>query len=427
VDITKLSLSSDQEKLFGFLERSYDHFYITGRAGTGKSVLLQFFKTNSKKRLVVLAPTGVAALNIGGQTIHSFFKIPPNFIEKDSLKIHSKVAEIVKKIDTLVIDEVSMVRADLMDAIDSLLRQARENDTPFGGLQMIMFGDLFQLPPIVGDNTLKRYFEDSFGGYYFFNASVWRRVDLNIYELAKNFRQSDETFKLILNAIREGAVTEDHLSILNTRADEMLPQSDVVHLVTTNMLVGNINNFHLSKIREEVYKYKAQITGDWGKLPFPTDEILELKKGAQIMMLKNDTDKRWVNGTIGIIKDLDTNQVVVEIEKRTYSVAPDTWNQIRYKFNKEKKKVEEEIIASFSQYPMRLCWAMTIHKSQGQTLSSAIIDMGYGAFANGQTYVALSRCKSLEGVYLKRPIRESDIMVDPAVVSFMSHAEILEI
>jgi hypothetical protein len=427
IDISDIDLSSEQKKMFELVETSSDNIFITGKAGTGKSVLLQYLKFNTKKRLVVLAPTGVAALNIGGQTIHSFFRIPPSFIAKGSLSVNYKVATILRNIDSVVIDEISMVRADLMDAIDSLLKQARSNDEPFGGVQMIMFGDLYQLPPVVSDPELHKYFADNLGGFYFFNAEVWRIADLRIYELSKIFRQDDEIFKKILNSIRSGNTVSDLLDTLNLRASGTIPETEVVTLVTTNQLVNEINDLHLSTINEKLYEYKAHIYGDIEKSAFPTEEILKLKKGSQVMLLKNDREKRWVNGTLGIISDLSDNQIKISIDGIVFTIQQETWNKIRYTYNQALRTVEEEVVSSFTQYPIRLAWAMTIHKSQGKTLESAVVDMGDGAFAHGQTYVALSRCKSLNGLYLKRAITNEDIIVDPLVISFMSKAEILEI
>lgn len=427
IDISDIDLSNEQRKMFDLVETTNDNIFITGKAGTGKSVLLQYLKQNSKKKMVVLAPTGVAALNIGGQTIHSFFRIPPSFVAKNSLSLNYKVATILRNVDSIVIDEISMVRADLMDAIDSLLRQARTNNEPFGGVQVVMFGDLYQLPPVVSDPELHKYFADNFGGFYFFNADVWKEATLKIYELSKIFRQSDESFKNILNSIRSGNKISDLLDTLNLRASGNIPETEVVTLVTTNQLVNEINDFHLSKINEKIYEYKAQIRGDIDKSSFPTEEILKLKKGSQVMLLKNDREKRWVNGTLGIISDLSENQIKINIDGIVFTIQQETWNKIRYTYNQTLKSIEEEVVSSFTQYPLRLAWAMTIHKSQGKTLESAVIDMGDGAFAHGQTYVALSRCKSLEGLYLKRAIKNEDIIVDPVVISFMSKAEILEV
>lgn len=428
IDISSITLSSEQQKLFEKMESTTNNIFITGKAGTGKSVLLQYFKQNSSKRLVVVAPTGVAALNVGGQTIHSLFKIPPEFITKEKLRLSPKTALLLKNLDTVVIDEISMVRADLMDAIDYLLKLARSNNIPFGGVQIIMFGDLYQLPPVVQDRELHKYFADNHGGYYFFNAHAWENTPLDIYELSIIFRQKDdEAFKNILNTIRTGAPNEQILTRLNARVAVEIPEEGVITLATTNSIVTEINHRKLDQLPSPIKQYQATITGNLESSAFPTDEILKLKKGAQVMLLKNDREKRWVNGTIGHIKSLSDNEIKVSIDGFTYSVAKETWSKIQYYYDPGKKKIEEEIVSSFTQFPLRLAWAMTIHKSQGQTYGSIAVNMGNGAFAHGQTYVALSRCKTLEGLYLTREILTQDIIVDPPVVEFMRKVAILNI
>lgn len=426
VDLSDIKLSSEQKKLFDILEKSNENVFITGKAGTGKSLLLQYFKQNSSKKLVVCAPTGVAALHVGGQTIHSLFKIPPSFVKKGSIHLDYKTATLLKNIDAVVIDEISMVRADLMDAIDESLRIARGNDLPFGGVQIIMFGDLYQLPPVVSDPELHKYFADNNDGFYFFNADVWKKAELNKYELNHNFRQNDEDFKEVLNAIRIGDVTETLLLRVNQRAGVEIPDTNVVTLATTNRTVSDINSYQLEKLPGEVKEYHALISGNLEETSFPTEENLRLKVGAQVMLIKNDKEKRWVNGSIGKIYSISDNEIKVEIEGIKYPINPETWNKIRYYYNQEKHQIEEEPISSFTQYPLRLAWAITVHKSQGKTYGSVIVDMGDGAFAHGQTYVALSRCKTLDGLYLKRAIEKEDIIVDNSIINFMSEATILE-
>lgn len=425
LDISDITLSDEQKKILEILENTSDNVFITGKAGTGKSVLLQYFKKNSSKKLVVCAPTGIAAINVGGQTIHSLFKIPPSFIKKDSLKLDYKTINLLRNIDTVVIDEISMVRADLMDAIDFCLRQARNSDKTFGGVQIVMFGDLYQLPPVVSDPELHKYFADNHSGFYFFNADAWKNTELKIFELNHIFRQKDEDFKEVLNSIRIGNVEETVLLKINQRSGVEIPENNVVTLATTNKIVNEINSQKLERLPGEVKEYKATITGYLEETTFPTEEFLKLKVGAQVMFLKNDKDKRWVNGTIGSVYSLSDKEIIVNVDGIKHSVPQETWSKIRYYYNQVNKSVEEEIVSSFTQFPLRLAWAITIHKSQGKTYGSVIIGMGDGAFAHGQTYVALSRCKSFEGLYLKKRIRREDIMVDNSVVSFMSNAKII--
>lgn len=425
-----LVLNAEKQKIFDIIENQIKHVFITGKAGTGKSYLLQYLKQNSKKRLVVVAPTGVASLNVGGQTIHSLFRIPPEFISKEKLNeltVHTKTAFILRNIDAVVIDEISMVRADLMDAIENVLKKARKSELPFGGVQIIMFGDLYQLPPVVSDRELHKYFEHNYGGHYFFNAHAWDNISIDIYELNNVFRQKDENFRKILDEIRQGSISETILAELNTRANISIPERGVIILATTNNTVSNINTLHLSQLPGKISEYRAAIAGELKETEFPTDEVLKFKVGSQVMFLKNDREKRWVNGTIGIIKSLSDNEIRVEINGINYPVQKAVWKKIRYYYNQHEGIVEEEVVSEFIQYPLKLAWAITIHKSQGQTYNSVAVDMGGGAFAHGQTYVALSRCTTLDGLYLKRNIFLEDIIVDPKIIKFMSLANIIKI
>lgn len=425
VEVDDIQLSEEQKNIFEEIENTTDNLFITGKAGTGKSLLLQYLKKHTKKLLVVSAPTGVAALNVGGQTINSLFRIPPGFVAKNSLKINYKVATLLRNIDTVVIDEISMVRADMLDAIDHLLRQARNNNLSFGGVQMVMFGDLYQLPPVVSDKGLHEYFADNHGGYHFFHAHVWRNADLKIRELQVIHRQkNDEIFKTILNAIRIGEVDEALLIELNKRARLSIPADGVITLATTNGTVNEINHKRLEILSGEAKTYQASIYGDLEHSAFPTEEFLKLKVGAQVMLLKNDKLKRWVNGTLGKIESLSDDEIKVNIDGFAYSVPPETWNKIRYDYDPVEHKVKEHVVSSFTQFPLRLAWAITVHKSQGQTYGAVVVDMGGGAFAEGQTYVALSRCTSLDGLYLRRGILREDILVDAAVKEFMKKAHI---
>ncbi|MCA9364380.1 MAG: AAA family ATPase [Candidatus Moranbacteria bacterium] len=422
-DITKTQLTKEQEEIFHAIEHEHKNMFVTGKAGTGKSTLLNYLKRNTKKNMAVVAPTGVAALNVGGQTIHSFFRIPPTFLSEDNIEVYPKTAELLRKVDIIVIDEVSMVRADLMDAIDYILRVARKNDLSFGGVQMVMFGDPFQLPPIVREENVKEYFLQKYGGYYFFNAHSWNYADIEVCELSTIFRQKDEGFKKLLNQIRHGDVTNETLNALNARHADELPENDVIYLATRNHVVDRINKTKLKNLKTKEQSYKAVIKGRLEPSALPTDKVLDLRIGAQVMFLRNDKERRWVNGTIGTVKWLNDGGVGVEIGKETYTVMKETWDKIQYSYNTNEQRMEEEVVSSFTQYPLKLAWAITVHKSQGQTYDSVIVDMDAGAFSHGQTYVALSRCTQLETLYLKRKINLRDIIVDPQVTAFMDSAK----
>ncbi len=421
----EITLSEEQKALFEMMERSREHLFITGRAGTGKSFLLQYIREHTKKRSVVVAPTGIAALNVRGQTIHSLFRLPPKLITPGSLMANSRINMLLKRIETIIIDEISMVRADLMDAIDERMRQARNNDLPFGGVQVIMFGDLYQLPPVV-DEGLIQYFEAVHGGCYFFHAKAWKEATFKIYELTTIFRQKDPIFKDLLNAVREGTIDDAQLEQLNERGQVAAPSEGVITLATTNALVTQINQDRLAKLLGEMLKYNAVITGEMKKSAFPTEEELQLKVGAQIILLRNDKDGRWVNGTIGIIHELTKKEVVVLVNGIEYDLSQETWEEIRYSYDSATHKIEEEVVSSFTQFPLRLAWALTIHKSQGQTYDSVILDLTYDTFASGQLYVALSRCTSLDSLYLKMLIKRQHIITDPKVIQFMEKRSKIE-
>ncbi|HEV7702309.1 MAG TPA: AAA family ATPase [Candidatus Paceibacterota bacterium] len=424
--IENVKLSDEQEKLFSKIESSKDHFFITGKAGTGKSVLLQYLKYKSQKRLVVGAFTGVAALNVGGQTLHSLFELPTGFIDVTQLKVSNRVATLMRHVDMIVLDEVSMVRTDMMGAIDVLLRQARGNEIPFGGVQIVMFGDPYQLPPVVTDDALHQYFAHNHGGPYFFNAEVWQKTKLHTFELTHNFRQQDdEGFRNILNAVRKNQLNDDILFALNERCVSPIPTEGVITLATRNAVVDQINNHRLAQLDGTLYTYRADVAGNLERSAFPAEEFLRLKKGAQVMLLKNDPEKRWVNGTVGIVESLSQTEIKVRINGEiVYSIPQQTWKKIRYYYDTENRTIEEEVLSSFTQFPLRLAWAFTIHKSQGKTYNSVVVNMAGGAFAHGQTYVALSRCTSLAGLYLTQPIEREDIKIDPIVVNFMDQINI---
>lgn len=417
-------LSPEQAAVFHAIEDSRDHIFVTGRAGTGKSTLLEYLSWHTAKQLVVCAPTGVAALNVAGQTIHSLFRLPIGVIADHEIEQSAELRKLLNTIDTVVIDEVSMVNADLLDAIDRSLRQARQKPhEAFGGVQLVMFGDPYQLAPVPGDPEERAYFADRYASMWFFDARVWDEADLLIYELGTIHRQHELEFKQLLTAVRHGEVTPEMGQRLNQVGQRTPPDEGAITLATTNATVTRINGSALARLPGRALTAVAEVSGEFGGRAFPADERLELKVGAQVMFLRNDTggDGRWVNGTIGeVVKISDT--VTVEIDGERHEVLPSTWERYRYSYNPVTKTLDKDVVAEFTQFPLRLAWAVTIHKSQGKSYDQAIIDLGPRSFAPGQTYVALSRLTALDGLYLTRPLRPSDVIVDDAVRRFMDRA-----
>lgn len=418
------TLSAEQAAVFDAIEHTRDHVFVTGRAGTGKSTLLNHLAWNTEKQLVISAPTGVAALNVGGQTIHSLFRLPIGVIADHEIDQNAELRKLLNTIDTLVIDEVSMVNADLVDAIDRSLRQARQRKAePFGGVQLVLFGDPYQLAPVPGDGDERAYFADTYRSMWFFDAKVWREASLRIFELAQIHRQHDDEFKYMLNAVRHGQVTREIADRLNSVGARAAPADGTITLATRNDTVTRINARQLALLAGRPLTATAQISGEFGGRSYPADEQLELKVGAQVMFLRNDAGNpdgaRWVNGTIGTVTRI-RSEVYVDVDGEVHEVAPTVWEKYKYSYDAGSKKLTKNVVAEFTQFPLRLAWAVTIHKSQGKSYDSAIVDLGARAFSPGQTYVALSRLTRLEGLYLTRPLRPADIMVDPDVERFMA-------
>lgn len=424
-------LTDEFKEILDLLKNTNESIFITGKAGTGKSSLLKHFIKNTNKKLVILAPTGIAALNVSGQTIHSFFRFPPSIITPNKIEPDYVRAELFKNLQMVIIDEISMVRADLMNGIDVALRKNRNRlDEPFGGVQMVFIGDLFQLPPVVME-TDREYILKTYGGQYFFDATVFKTYKYHFKELTTIFRQSNEQpeFKTMLNNIRNNEAQFDDMALLNSRhKDNAGEQENSIFLTTRRNIARNINNDKLENLPGEKFTFTGTLSGKYIKLKeeaeeklddkLPAPYKLELKKDAQIMMLKNDGGKRWVNGSIGKVDKLEENSITVKINGNKYKIEKESWNEVEYVLNKETKEIEERIIAGFSQFPLQLSYAMTIHKSQGKTFDKITVDVGTGAFAHGQIYVALSRCRTIEGIILNNPIRNNDIIVDPRVIEF---------
>jgi ATP-dependent exoDNAse (exonuclease V) alpha subunit len=422
-----VSLNPQQREILQGMEDTLDHLFITGRAGTGKTTLLHEFVATTAKRVAVCAPTGVAALAIGGQTIHSLLRLPLGIIGDRELGFIPKESlAVLANLDALVIDEVSMVSADVVDAIDRRLRQAkRRRNSPFGGIQMIMFGDPYQLSPVVSGQAEKAYFLDHYRSSWFFDATVWSDTEMTTFELDTIHRQADGEFRAVLNALREGRMDPEMGRMLNERGMREPDDPELITLTTTNASVTRINSIALERLEGKAKIAHADIEGDFGSTSaYPADEQLVLKPGARVMFLRNDTagpdGPRFVNGTIGTVTKI-TDTVAVDIDGEGVLVEPVTWEKIRYEYSPATKTISHDVVAEFTQFPLRLAWAVTIHKAQGKTLDAAVIDLGQRAFAPGQTYVAFSRLTSLDGLYLKRPLSPSDIIVDQDVLRFMSN------
>jgi len=423
-DVTEPALSDEQLSIYEALENSNAHAFITGKAGTGKSVLLRYFARNTRKVIIKVAPTGIAALNIGGQTIHSLFKLPTGLIDPKTVTVSTELQETLRHVDTIIIDEISMVRADTIDAIDRILRISKSNQAPFGNTQLIMVGDVYQLPPVVVGAELQHYFTARYGGAYFFNAHVWKKTELVTYELQTVFRQADADFRDLLNAVRDGSYAKENLQRLAARvvAATNAP-TDAITLTSTNKAAQLINEARLAALRNKTKIYHATLTGDLPHSALPTDEKLALCVGAQVVFVRNDPEGKWVNGTTGIVASLKKDHVRIKCGKSTYDVVPTVWDQSNYVYDEELSMMRQEIVGTFTQFPIKLAWAITIHKSQGCTYDEVVVDLRRGAFAHGQTYVALSRCRSLDGLYLLGDVKPRDIIIDPVVTKFMGQIQ----
>lgn len=437
IDIEKIDLNNQElQNALQLVQFTHRSLFLTGKAGTGKSTFLHYIAQTTKKKYVILAPTGIAAINVGGATLHSFFKLPfhpllPNDRRyntrqlRNTLKYNSEKIKLIRELELIIIDEISMVRADIIDFIDKILRVYSHNmRIPFGGKQLLLVGDVYQLEPVLKEEDwqlLQPYYASKF----FFDAHVFRTFQLVCIELQKVYRQRDDKFISILDHIRTSTVTNTDLSLLNQQVGQHQPMDThqlSITLSTRRDTVDYINGLHLSKLPGDATILHGSIDGEYPENNLPTPIELEVKTGAQILFIKNDREKRWVNGTLGTIigiGDEEDGKIYVRTEQgEDVDVELEVWNNVRYTYNQKEQKVEEEILGSFQQFPLRLAWAITIHKSQGLTFNQVKIDLSGGVFAGGQTYVALSRCRSLKGIALQEPVKREDIYVNQEIVRF---------
>ena len=416
------------------LQHTHRSVFLTGKAGTGKSTFLRYIRDNTKKKTVVLAPTGIAAVNVGGQTMHSFFKIPfkpmlpddPDYTNparmRKMLRYTKEKIKLIQQLELIIIDEISMVRADIIDFVDRVLRVYSGNmREPFGGKQLLLVGDIFQLEPVVTHDTrdiLRRYYRN----FFFFNARAFELINLVAIELRKIYRQSDNDFIALLDRVRVNRATSADMARLNQRCNpdyQEVNEKFAITLATRRDTVDSINDEHLKALKTPENVYEGAIEGDFPENSLPTAFRLTLKEGAQVIFIRNDKDGRWCNGTIAKVTKLSDTAVYVALENgKEVRVEREVWENMQYTYNEKEKKVEEKVLGSFSQIPIKPAWALTVHRSQGLTFNNVVIDFAGGAFTGGQTYVALSRCTSLEGITLLKPLSDRDIIVNMAVVEF---------
>lgn len=432
IDLNNLELQNALQ----IIQYTHRSLFLTGKAGTGKSTFLRYISQTTKKKHVILAPTGIAAINVGGSTLHSFFKLPfhpllPNDNRysvrnlRKTLKYNSEKIKLIKEVELIIIDEISMVRADIIDFIDKILRVYAQNmRVPFGGKQLLLVGDMYQLEPVLKEEE-RTLLQPFYPSKFFFDAHIFREMQLICIELQKVYRQTDPLFISILDHIRTSNTSQTDLSILNQRVGNSSHQNHdglAITLSTRRDSVDYINQQHLQQLPGEPTVFYGIIESEFPENNLPTPMKLEIKTGAQVLFVKNDRDKRWVNGTLGTVigmGDESDGLIYVRTEQgEDVDVEQDIWSNVRYTYNEKEQKIEEEVIGTFRQFPIRLAWAITIHKSQGLTFNQVNIDLSGGVFAGGQTYVALSRCRSLEGINLEAPIKKENIFISREITSF---------
>ena len=434
-DLTNIDLDNPEfQDAWAVLRKTNRSVFLTGKAGTGKSTFLKYIRANTKKKLVVLAPTGIAAVNVGGQTMHSFFKIPFKPLLPDDpdianitrlrkmLRYTKEKVKLIRELELIIIDEISMVRADVIDFVDRVLRVYSGNmREPFGGKQLLLVGDIFQLEPVITPDMrdiLRRYYKN----FFFFNARAFEQINLVSVELRKIYRQSDSQFISLLDRVRVNRATSADIACLNQRCNpdyQELNDNFAITLATRRDTVDSINDEHMQALKTPECHYEGIIEKDFPESSLPTAKDLVLKVGAQVIFIRNDKEGRWYNGTIGRVTRLDDARVFVALEDGAeMAVLPEVWENMQYTYNEKEKKVEEKVLGTFMQIPLKPAWALTVHKSQGLTFNHVVLDFVGGAFTGGQTYVALSRCTSLEGITLLKPLSERDIIVSLAVVDF---------
>lgn len=436
-DQNKIDLDNPElQNALQIIQYTRHSLFLTGKAGTGKSTLLRYIASTTKKKNIILAPTGIAAINVGGSTLHSFFKLPfhpllPNDSKynarniRETLKYNSEKRKLLREVELIIIDEISMVRADIIDFIDKVLRiYCRNMREPFGGKQLLLVGDIYQLEPVLKEED-RLLLHPFYSSLFFFGAHVFREMQLVSIELKKVYRQTDPVFINILDHMRTSNVGTADLTLLNQRVGAELDDNNshlAITLSTRRDTADFINEKHLEMLPGESTIFKGNVKGEFPESSFPTPIELELKTGAQVMFIKNEYDKRWVNGTLGTIigfGDDEDGVIYVRTENDIdVDVEREIWSNIRYRFNEKEQKIEEEVIGTYEQFPLKLAWAITVHKSQGLTFNQVKIDFTGGVFAGGQAYVALSRCTSLNGISLKEPLRRDEVFVRNEVINF---------